>query len=304
MTDLDKVQAKEGEASAVVIPDKVTPGYLLRQARVQAGLNQLQVSKALFLTVTKVNALELDDYDRLGAPAYARGYLKAYANFLKLDDVQVLHCYEQVLADNATALLPCAIAPVAKNASQRAWQFLAGISVFFIVLWLMSIWFIDDHVDKKYTQPPANLSSLAAAVDNLPVVANPVEKTEAGVVQPQEIVLAKMAVAASAAVINSAASNTLVIASSSIASGNEKKNSLDELAFSFRQECWLEVSDTRGDVLATELQSAGSRLRLVGKAPFEIKLGNAPAVTLLFNGKKVNVKPLADTNVLTMAVGD
>jgi cytoskeleton protein RodZ len=83
-----------------------------------------------------------------------------------------------------------------------------------------------------------------------------------------------------------------------------KKAALDEITLSFSAECWLEVSDSRGDVLATELQPAGSDIKLMGQAPFDVKLGNAPAVTIQLNGKKVDVIPLLGTNVLMMKVGN
>jgi len=87
-------------------------------------------------------------------------------------------------------------------------------------------------------------------------------------------------------------------------SGSAKKNSLDEITFSFRAECWLEVSDSRGDVLATELEPAGGKIKLLGRAPFSVKLGNAPAVDIELNGKKVDVVPLIGSNVLILKVGN
>jgi cytoskeleton protein RodZ len=82
-----------------------------------------------------------------------------------------------------------------------------------------------------------------------------------------------------------------------------KKTSLDELSFKFRGESWLEVSDSRGDVLATELEPAGSTVKLVGTAPFDVKLGNAPVVDIQLNGKKIDVIPLMGSNVLIMKIG-
>ena len=83
-----------------------------------------------------------------------------------------------------------------------------------------------------------------------------------------------------------------------------KKNELDEINFIFHAECWLEVSDSRGDVLATELQASGSKLNLVGKAPFDVKLGNAPAVAIQLNGKKIDVIPVKGSNVLILKIDE
>jgi cytoskeleton protein RodZ len=100
----------------------------------------------------------------------------------------------------------------------------------------------------------------------------------------------------------SLSSSTAQSVSSVIAS--EPKHNPDEITFSFSGESWLEVSDARGDVLATEMQLAGSHLTLVGQAPFDIKLGNAPVVEIQFNRKKIDVIPLLGSNVLTLQVGN
>ncbi len=80
-------------------------------------------------------------------------------------------------------------------------------------------------------------------------------------------------------------------------------NQLDSISFSFTEECWLEVSDARGDVLMADLQSAGSSLQLQGTAPFDVKLGNSPAVKIELNGDQVAIVPALGTNVLSLKVG-
>jgi cytoskeleton protein RodZ len=45
------------------------------------------------------------------------------------------------------------------------------------------------------------------------------------------------------------------------------------------------VQDAEGNRLAYDLVKAGEVLSLQGKAPFRVTLGNAPAVTVQFNGE-------------------
>src|SRR6187402_2189402 len=74
---------------------QLSPGKLLLQGRLQAGLTQEQIAKELYMTVSKVKALEADDYGSLSSETFARGYIRAYANMLKLDVVTVLNAYEK-----------------------------------------------------------------------------------------------------------------------------------------------------------------------------------------------------------------
>ncbi len=78
----------------------------------------------------------------------------------------------------------------------------------------------------------------------------------------------------------------------------------DTLVFSFNDECWLEVSDAKGDVLYADLQQAGSVLTLKGEAPFNVKMGNARAVQLTFNDTPVTVRPEGTRKTLRMRVGN
>ncbi len=43
----------------------------------------------------------------------------------------------------------------------------------------------------------------------------------------------------------------------------------------------------RAAALYSDLSKSGDTLELVGRPPFHILLGNAPAVTLAFNGERV-----------------
>ena len=59
-------------------------GMRLRRGREQAGLTIEQVGQQLRLPVAIVQAMELDDWARLGAPVYVRSYLGSYLRLVGL----------------------------------------------------------------------------------------------------------------------------------------------------------------------------------------------------------------------------
>lgn len=63
----------------------------------------------------------------------------------------------------------------------------------------------------------------------------------------------------------------------------------DELFFVFSGDCWLEVKDADGQAIYKDLNRSGRSLRIMGAAPFSILLGKAPAASLQFNGKTIDV---------------
>lgn len=78
-----------------------------------------------------------------------------------------------------------------------------------------------------------------------------------------------------------------------------------ELHFTFEDECWIEVEDADGEAIFGDLGRAGDDLTVSGKAPFEVLFGNAPAVTMNFNGERVNLssRTTAD-NTAKVRVGE
>jgi len=60
-------------------------GEILRNARVQRGLTPSDVAENTHLMVQVVEDLEREDFRRIAAPIYGRGFVKLYAELLELD---------------------------------------------------------------------------------------------------------------------------------------------------------------------------------------------------------------------------
>ena len=63
----------------------------------------------------------------------------------------------------------------------------------------------------------------------------------------------------------------------------------DVLTLRLSDESWVAVHDARGERLLYRLVNSGEERRLAGEAPFQVVLGNAPAVDLRLNGEPVDV---------------
>ena len=60
-------------------------GVTLRSARIQRGLSVEQVAQDTRISARFIEALEDEAFDELPAPVYVRGFLRSYANYLKVD---------------------------------------------------------------------------------------------------------------------------------------------------------------------------------------------------------------------------
>ena len=329
-------------ADETQIVRELSPGKLLLQGRLQAGLTQEFIARELYITLAKVKAIEVDDYGQLNTENFVRGYIRAYAILVKLNVAEVSAVYEQLIAERSRNVKNASLvgSPPTKAFYKGAWPFLAVVGAFFVGVWLISVWFFDNRSEINYVLPSSNLSSASANLDNLRLVpessvghytekstdisavetASDIEKnnlstSSAGMSEQNSSSIGGRAINVDATsssmqqekmvpnkILNEPNDKVLVVENKKTNS-DAREAALDEISFTFSAESWLEVSDSRGDVLATELQPVGSKISLVGRAPFNVKLGNAPAVTIQLNGQKIDVIPLMGSNVLTLKVG-
>jgi cytoskeletal protein RodZ len=84
-------------------------GKQLSKAREARHLSENDVAQQLLLSKQLIIDLENDNYSRIVAPVYARGYLKAYAGFLGLSvdnilaDFEKLNIYSQPKLESTTS---------------------------------------------------------------------------------------------------------------------------------------------------------------------------------------------------------
>ena len=72
-----------------------TLGGLLKKARLSQELDLEEVAKEISIEVKYLESLEADDFYKLPSPTYARGFLKRYAEFLKLDFEKILAQWDE-----------------------------------------------------------------------------------------------------------------------------------------------------------------------------------------------------------------
>ncbi|SDN44950.1 RodZ domain-containing protein [Vreelandella arcis] len=70
-----------------------SPGKMLARRREQLNLPLNDVARALNLRPAVIEGLENDDYSEIPVATYRRGYLRAYAKYLAIDEREVLDAY-------------------------------------------------------------------------------------------------------------------------------------------------------------------------------------------------------------------
>ncbi|MCC2638109.1 MAG: helix-turn-helix protein [Moraxellaceae bacterium] len=76
------------------------PGQRLRKARELRGMSIEQVGRELALTPRYVEAMESDAYKSLPEPAFVRGYMRRYAQLVKLSPDDIAAKFDQCYAED------------------------------------------------------------------------------------------------------------------------------------------------------------------------------------------------------------
>ena len=72
----------------------VTPGALLKEARVSLQLTPVDIAKRLNLKDTLIEDIENNEFDDMPSITFARGYLKGYAKLVHVSESEVIEAFE------------------------------------------------------------------------------------------------------------------------------------------------------------------------------------------------------------------
>jgi cytoskeleton protein RodZ len=135
------------ESEAVVlkaVPDSPPPasglfiGDRLRNGREKLGMSVIQTSERLHLDPVIIDALEAEDFAKLGAPVYVRGHMRRYAEFLN-EDYELLQ--QRYLAQHQSGgdepLRKAPHIPAPRDPRKFLWPAvaLAGVLVLALIVW-------------------------------------------------------------------------------------------------------------------------------------------------------------------------
>ncbi|NWN83519.1 MAG: DUF4115 domain-containing protein [Halomonas sp.] len=142
-----------------------SPGEQLRRERENQALTISEVAGALNLRPAVVRGLEEDDYEEVPIATYRRGYLRAYAHLLGIEDTPVLEAYRARYASQDAAQHKLEPVQISKPPSRLgAWLFrLVSLLVLAGLIGLTLMWW----QSRGGAEPPSIGDSDPVAVDRL-----------------------------------------------------------------------------------------------------------------------------------------
>lgn len=240
------------------------PGARLRSAREAHELGIQAAAESLGVPGYVLEALEGNDWERLEAPVYVRGYLRKYARLLGLPEDEIVSAYEASANPHDPDVRAHATSALPRRNNVR-WLAPATIGIAAIILVLVAIWgWHRLHRRSGGEQVPAAAASAAMALTHTVPAA--------------------------------AATRSSLPAAGTSAARQDAMPSRPQFHLELKvgAPSWIEVYGPEHERLYYNLAAAGDTLSFDrAHGPFTVFLGNAGAVQISLNGKPVAI-PASD----------
>jgi cytoskeleton protein RodZ len=244
-------------------------GASLRELRVRQGVSLEEVSRATRINPRYLEALEADDFAALPAPAFTRGFIRAYCQALQSSADDALLLYHQQTGTPAPVAGP-------QSGEQRLDLQSRGrgpVLVSFVLVVVLGIALVGMTMLLQSGRETGGTAQVRPAVEPSPAAPEPAEETSAAGAEARPSQPPAQAPQPSAAV----AAPDKVMPSASAATSYR-------LIARVSEPTWIRVRMDDGRA-TEETIPAGEVREWVSKTPFVLTVGNAGGVLLELNGR-------------------
>lgn len=294
--------------NAVKTPTSKSPGAMLQHARERAGVSLEHVSEQTMIPLSRLSALEEDNFERVGGAAYVVGYARNAAVVIGVDPKPIVDAYTvllnsgrkpTVLVEDFDQSVTGLILP------KKTRPILIGVSGVSILAFIILIIFFTDSSDRpngemsqQQSLAPKDLRGREPSVEQARPVDSDALTAKLSAEKQLNVDPLIEGIAPIALVSEDKVSSVI-----DDSQAESRENVVDVLSIFFTDECWVQVIDASGRKLLARVGSSGDHLRVEGLPPFDVKLGNAEAVLIELNGAPVEVVPRRGKRTLRFSVG-
>ncbi len=305
------------------------PGETLRIAREDKGWPLSAVAQQLNLTERSLARIEAGDFSQLPGHTFARGYVRAYAKLLGLDQNRLVQEFDLHTGTNASGSNVNSLGRIEEPGRlSRSFMRFFGFAMLLLLAAVAGYWW-QERMAREATTPPvsalerievegADGTTEIHLLDRADEGAEqqseqPVEQTapladsnESEAIESEQQAPATTDVQGTITEPAGEAAESLPLTlpdsptQSADATASQAPTSASndtappvageaQLELSFTADCWTRVSDADGRVLFSALAKAGTSRAVSGKAPLDVHLGYARGAQLSYNGEAVNL---------------
>lgn len=310
-------------------PTGAGPGERLQAARIQQGLSLEDVASRMHLSAGIVEAIEENNFEEITAPIFVKGYLRAYARMVSLDEDETIQLYLEYYSEEDPPITSTSnMAPELSVADARIkWT---TYLVVVVLAALLAAWWWNKEQSQE---PPISLGSQSstspeesalesgtvgteisaisetvsepgpvepsAQADGEPADGDAAETTEADQGAPQTETAAQPEESMEPPPQVQELSDTSGLRLTRLAPSGS-----DKLQIIVHADTWADIKDGADHQMVYDLLRANQILDLTGEAPFSVFLGNGHGVEILFNGEEIEIlSRIRDDNTARLKIG-
>ncbi|SDQ55046.1 cytoskeleton protein RodZ [Pseudomonas grimontii] len=325
----------------VVAANRVNPGDTLRQARESNGWSLAEVALKLNLTTTSLGNLEAGAFDKLPGHTFARGYIRAYAKLLGIDQAVLVQQFDQFTGTDSQGSSVHGLGRI-EEPVRVSHTILRIVSLLLLIAVIGGgfVWWQDqasqrskdltsnamEHVEVESADGTTQIHPLDEPEDQAvaqgqaapeipaateqsepetaPTAAVPAPVTPAA---PAHTPAAPIAQANTPTASAQAPATTAPAAPAAPAMSPPTTPALiagdGRVQITFVADCWTQVTDGNGKVLVSGLKRKGDTLDLGGKPPLTLRLGFARGAQVAYNGQPVDVAQFTTGETARLKLG-
>ncbi|MBO4967740.1 MAG: helix-turn-helix domain-containing protein [Pseudomonas sp.] len=320
----------------VLAATRVNPGETLRQARENNGWTLAEVALKLNLTASSLSNLETGAFDKLPGHTFARGYIRAYAKLLGMDQAALVREFDLYTGTDANGSNVHSLGRI-EEPVRVSHTILRIVSLLLLIAVVGGgfIWWQDqtsmrakdliglapEHVEVEgadgttrihpLDEPEDQAVAEAKAEGETPLAAESAPEQGATTAlalpgapaaEPQAPVAVPVqpvpaAVAPVAPVVAPVTSTAPAPGTAAPVAGAGK------VSVQYTADCWTQVTDGTGKVLFGGLKRKGENLEVSGKPPLSLRLGYARGAQVSYNGQPVDVAPFTSGETARLKLG-
>jgi cytoskeleton protein RodZ len=298
-----------------VAATRSNPGETLRAAREEKGWSLEEAAAQLNLTPASLGQIEAGSFDKLPGHTFARGYIRAYAKLLGMDQAQMVAAFDQYTGTDASGSSVHALGRIEEpmRLSQNILRFVSFALL--VALGLVGFFWWQgqgDQVAREQAGAPIEHVEVESADGTTQIhpLDEPEDQAVAEAREPDELSLPVSPEVASGSDEATAAPNApadatqpAIPAAPPVAAAPAPQATPANaaapaaapaagegvVAIQFVADCWTQVTDASGKVLVSVLKRQGDSLQVTGKAPLELRLGYARGAQVSYNGQPVDM---------------
>jgi cytoskeleton protein RodZ len=336
MNESDIVDKKENKQTHIALGDQ------LQAARIQQGLSIEDIASRMHLSLGILQSIEANDFDDLTAPIFVKGYLRAYARLVSLNEDEIIQRYvEQYSNDDPPISTSLQMAPeISAYDSRIKWT---TYLIIIVLIALLSVWWwnktqniletvsldtdqysegatteqiaepeiievlveSDEIIDNASSEPLLEETSNLEAVDTVPVENFPaVSAMEEPEAEELEPEVAADTITAADAYTVTTEDTINMATGLPFDIARAAPTGIDLLHITVNADSWADIKDANNHKLIYGLLNADLSIQIKGKAPFDVLLGNGHGVEISFNSRSIDViSHTLDDNTARLKIG-